>query len=73
MYIVTELQTNGEVTSVLNNTYTDRGLALQKYYTILASAAVSDVEVHTAFVANEIGVVEYRESFDRRINTFEET
>lgn len=66
MYIVTELQTNGEVTAVLNDTFTDKGLALQKYHTILASAAVSQVEVHTAFIVNESGLMEYRESFDRR-------
>lgn len=66
MYIVTELQTNGEVTAVLNDTYTDKSLALQKYHTILASAAVSQVEVHTAYIVNELGLVEYRESFDRR-------
>lgn len=65
MYIVTELQTNGEVTAVLNDVFTDRGLALQKYHTILA-AAVSQVEVHTAYIVNELGLVEYRESFDRR-------
>lgn len=35
MYIVTELQTNGEVTAILNDTFTDEGLALQKYHTIL--------------------------------------
>ena len=66
MYIVTELQTTGEVTAVLNDTYTDKSLALQKYHTILASAAVSQVEVHTAYIVNELGLVEYRESFDHR-------
>lgn len=66
MYIVTELQTNGEVTAVLNDTYTDKSLALQKYHTILASAAVSEVQVHTAMIVNEVGLVEYRETFDRR-------
>lgn len=66
MYIVTELQTNGETTVVLNYTYTDKNTALQQYHTILASAAVSQVEVHTAFIVNELGLVEYRESFDRR-------
>lgn len=66
MYIVTELQTNGETTAVLNYTYTDKSVALQKYYTILSAAAVSQVEVHTAIIVNEIGLVEYRETFDRR-------
>lgn len=66
MYIVTELQTNGETTAILNYTYTDKNIALQQYHTILASAAVSKVEVHTVLIINEIGLVEYRESFDRR-------
>ncbi len=66
MYIVTELQTNGETTAILNYTYTDKNIALQQYHTILASAAVSQVEVHTAMIVNEIGIVEYRETFDRR-------
>lgn len=66
MYIVTELQTNGETTAVLNYTYTDKNTALQQYHTILASAAVSQIEVHTAMIINEVGIVEYRESFDRR-------
>lgn len=69
MYIVTELQTNGETTAVLNYTYTDKNVALQQYHTILAAAAVSQVEVHTAMIINEIGLVEYRESFDRRVDT----
>lgn len=30
------------------------------------AAAVSQVEVHTALIVNELGLVEYRESFDRR-------
>lgn len=66
MYIVTELQTNGEATAILNYTYMDKNTALQQYHTILASAAVSQVEVHTAMIINELGLVEYRESFDRR-------
>lgn len=69
MYIVTELQTNGETTAVLNYTYTDKNVALQKYHTILAAAAVSQVEVHTAMIINEIGFVEYRESFNHRVDT----
>ena len=66
MYIVTELQTNGETTAVLNNAYTDKNTALQKYYTILSAAAVSQVEVHTALLVDELGITHYRESFDRR-------
>ena len=67
MFIVIEMQTNGETTAVLNNAFTDRNLALQKYYTVLAAAAVSQVEVHTAILVDELGITHYRESFDRRV------
>lgn len=64
MYIVTELQTNGETTAVLNYTYTDKNVAYQKYHTILAAAAVSSVKIHTALIMNEFGLVEARETFE---------
>lgn len=64
MYIVTELQTNGETTAVLNYTYTDKNVAYQKYHTILAAAAVSSIEIHTALIMNEYGLVEARETFE---------
>lgn len=67
MYIVTELQTNGETTAVLNYSYTDKNIALQKYYTILAAAAVSTVEVHTALIMNKYGLVEACESFEHTV------
>ena len=73
MYIVIEMQTNGETTAVLNTVFNDRNLALQKYYTILSAAAVSQVEIHTAMVVNEFGITEYRESFDRKIRNEEES
>lgn len=69
MYIVIEMQTNGATTAVLNNAFTDRNLALQKYYTVLAAAAVSQVEVHTAIIVDELGNINYAESFDRRLYT----
>lgn len=64
MYIVFELQTNGENTAVLTTSYKDRNTAFQKYHTILAAAAVSSVEVHTALIMNEYGIVEARETFE---------
>lgn len=64
MYIVTELQTNEETTAVLNYSYTDKNVAYQKYHTILAAAAVSSVEIHTALIMNEFGLVEARETFE---------
>lgn len=55
MFIVTELQTSGETTAVLNAVFTDRNLAEQQYHTILASAAVSTVPIHAASIFNELG------------------
>lgn len=69
MYIVIEMQTNGTTTAVLNNAFTDRNLALQKYYTVLAAAAVSQVEVHTAILVDEFGNTHYQDSFDRRLDS----
>lgn len=66
MYIVIELQTNGKSTAILTYTYTDKNVACQKYHTILAAAAVSNVEVHTAMIVNEYGNVEYRETFEHK-------
>ena len=67
MYIVTELQTNGETTAVLNYTYTDKNVAYQKYHTILAAAAVSSVEVHTVLIINEFGLIEIRKTFEHTV------
>lgn len=63
MYIVMELQTTGKTTATLTNAYTDKNTAYQKYHTILAAAAVSTVEIHTAVIMNEYGIVEARETF----------
>lgn len=66
MYIVIELQTNGTTTATLTYAYTDKHLAYQQYHTILAAAAVSSVEVHTALIMNEYGIVEARETFEHK-------
>lgn len=68
MYIVIEMQTNGETTAVLSNVFADKNLALQKYYAILSAAAVSQVEVHSAMVVDELGYTNYMDSFDRRLD-----
>lgn len=66
MYIVTELQTTGNTTSVLTDVFTDEALANQKYYTILSFAAVSTVDIHSAAILNEYGGVLKNETFDHR-------
>ena len=64
MYIVIELQTNNNTTAVVPPTaYSSLSVALQKYYTILAAAAVSSVETHSAVILNEEGSVIRKDSF----------
>lgn len=63
MYIVIELQTNGGTTANIVNAYTDFAVALQAYYTILAAAAVSSVEIHAAVMVNAKGELLRHESF----------
>jgi len=55
-YIVTELQTNREgLTGTITTTYTDRYQAEQKYHSILAAAAVSNVYIHAAVIMDQFG------------------
>ena len=63
MYIVIELQTNGDQTAHLIDKYTEQSKAMQKYFTILAAAAVSSVEIHTAVIITETGRVVRAETF----------
>ena len=58
MYIVTEIQINNDGTagSLINN-YEDLKQAQNKYYTILAAAAVSKVYKHAAFLFTEEGYI----------------
>lgn len=56
MFAVIEMQTNGNTTAVLPViTKEDRNNALSAYHSILASAAISKVEKHTALVIDENG------------------
>ena len=57
MYIVLEIQTNKNGTiGMLTTAYEDQNLAKNKYYTVLAAAAVSGLPKHTAVLMNEEGV-----------------
>lgn len=55
MFIVVELQTNNGVTSNIVTAYATRNAAESAYHSILAAAAVSNVEVHAAIVMSEEG------------------
>lgn len=57
LYIVIEIQAQGDTASTLTNVYTDRQTAENKYHTVLAAAAVSNVPVHSVTMMNEFGFV----------------
>ena len=56
MYIVIELQKNAEgQVSNLVTAHSTLAEAESKFYTILASAAINDVSVHSAIIVSEEG------------------
>lgn len=56
MYIVMESQTNSEgVVSTIVNQYENLNAADNKYYTILAAAAISNLPLHSAFILTDAG------------------
>ena len=54
-YIVIEMQTTGGSTAVITTTKTNINEAENKYHTVLAAAAISQVEIHSAALLNEKG------------------
>ena len=56
MYIVIELQKNEQgVVSNIVTSFENLAEAESKYYTVLASAAISKVPVHSAIIVSEEG------------------
>lgn len=53
IFYVIEFQTDSNVGSTITYTYTDRSLAFQKYYEIMASASVSQIAKHGAMLLTE--------------------
>lgn len=64
MYIVMEIQTNadGQVATIVNQ-YEDEFAADSKFHQILASAAISDVPIHTAFILTDYGYAVRAETY----------
>lgn len=64
-YIVLEMQTNADGTvGTLLNSFDNKGEAENKYFTVLAAAAVSSVPVHAAVLLMNNGAVIKSEVFD---------
>lgn len=55
VYLVLEIQSNGETAGTIVDAFTDRSLAEQKFHTILAAAAVSNVLTHSAVLMTDDG------------------
>lgn len=66
-YTVIENQRNADGTfGLLHYHYTDRDQAYSKYFTICATAAISDIPYYAAYLIDSgVGVIEQRE-WDRR-------
>ena len=65
MYIILEIQTNNGASSVVTpiQTAQEKYDAMSKYHSILAFAATSSIDCHTAAVLDEQGRVVARESY----------
>lgn len=72
MFVVLEIQGNGETATVLSNSYLNRSEAEAKYYTILAIAAASDVPVHSAVLLTQEGYFCKSECFKHETEPNEE-
>lgn len=65
MYIVIEIQTGADgVVGTIVNQYQNLNDAESKFHTILASASISEVPVHSAVIITNKGVTVRAESYD---------
>lgn len=62
-YIIVEIQTTGGSSAVLKQVKGNINEAEQAYHTVLAAAAVSSVETHSAAMLNERGQLVKYECF----------
>ena len=67
-YIVIELQTNNGTTANIVTTHETRAAAESKYHTILAAAAVSNVEIHAATILTPDGFQLMSQSYNHQAN-----
>ena len=65
-YVVTELQVINGTPAVLAQAFDDRIAAISRYYTVLAAACASSIELHGAYLTSSEGAQMMSEVFDRR-------
>lgn len=67
MWIVMEIQKNGDQIATVVNAYADKNEAKAKYHTILAAAAVSKVEQHGATFFDDKGTINTNEYYEHPV------
>lgn len=63
MYLVIEIQNNGEV-STITTSHATLNEAYNKYYLVLSAAAISNVTIHSAILMSDHGEVISAECFE---------
>lgn len=63
MFIVMEIQANGDQVATIVNKYDTRAVAESQYHTILAAAAISQVQIHSAVLLSVEGKELMRQSY----------
>ena len=67
-YIVIEIQTSSSgIVSTIATSYDDYNTAQQKFHTILAAAAVSQVMVHSAIIVDPTGMIIDKGSYAHKV------
>ena len=63
MFAVIEIQKNGATTTPITTLFTDKDAAFSQYHAVLAAAATSEVEEHSAILVSEEGNYMFHEKF----------
>lgn len=63
MFAVVEIQKNGEIATPITTLFSDKDAAYSQYHTILAAAAISEVQEHSAILLSEEGSYMLHEKF----------
>ena len=66
-YITIELQTNNGQTANIVTAYDNLPQAQNKYFTILAAAALSNIQQHAAVILDETGMLVAQQCFTHEV------
>lgn len=63
MFIIIEIQKNGDTATPITTLFDSKDAAYNKYHQILAAASISNVEEHSAILVSEEGNYIFHEKF----------